>query len=545
MSAPAPFGPDEVERFTRRLRGTFDEVYPAGWSIDWAAIPSPFRWYPDLPRVTLAPLPHALGTGGPAEARALAAGSPTAWIGGYLQACYGLTGVRWHPWGIAKSSPEEPRAVHRDPHFQLRRPVPSGGVTFPAECYVLTGPSPHLPAGTYHYDATRHALAALPAPPAPPPAALRLVLTTPLWKNYYKYSDFSFRLGALDSGAVIGQFESVARRWGWSCRVTFSSDERDVLAHLGLDPADEAVVAVIDVDPHQPVPAVTAPVAFAAPTPRPARWTGAAKRPPRATGAARMNAACQARGGRTGPVHLPPLVLPDVLAGGRVRPLPVPRAEPVPVAASWARTALAEQLRPTPLPGADLARWLSHASAPLDSDLADSGAALAQVRCVLLARNVTGLPAGAHLVDHERRSLRALADGDFGPRVLHSMFGRYMNLAQAPAVVLLVGAASPHREAGDPLAYRVQHHVAGLMALRMVTAAAASGATGHPVLGFASGELDEPLGLRDAGWTALLMVAFGAYRRGLYLESSINPVAARAAGRTGQTEASEPVEAIR
>jgi SagB-type dehydrogenase family enzyme len=545
MTAPTPFAPDEVEQFTRRLRGTFDEVYPAGWSIDWAAIPSPFRWYPDLPRVSLAPLPHALGAGGPEEAKALAAACPTDWIGGYLQAGYGLTGVRWHPWGIAKSSPEEPRAVHRDPHFQLRRPVPSGGVTFPTECYVLVGPSPRLPAGTYHYDATRHALAELPAPPAPPPAALRLVLTAPLWKNYYKYSDFSFRLSALDSGAVVGQFTSVARRWGWSCRVTFSTDERDVLAHLGLDPTDEAVVAVIDLDPYQQVPSVPAPIALCAPTPRPARWTGAAKRPPSATGAARMHAACQQRGGHTGPVRLPPIDLPDRLAGGPVRPLPPQPAEPVPVAAAWTRTALAEQLRATPLPVADVARWISHASAPLDSDLPGGETALDQVRCVLLARNVPGLPVGAHLIDQERRSLRTLADGDFGGRVLHSMFGRYMNLAQAPAIVLLVGAASPHGESGDPLAYRVQHHVAGLMALRMVTAAAASGATGHPVLGFASGELDEPLGLREAGWTSLLMVAFGTYRRGLYLESSINPVAAKALRRAPEDLASEPVEAIR
>lgn len=526
MSPVTPLPADEVDRFVRRLRGAFDSVYPAGWSIDWAAIPSPFRWYPDLPRIVLPPLPHGPAAGGPEHAAILAGRPLTEWLGGYLQACYGVTGVRWYPSGIAKSSPEEPQPVHRDPHFQLRRPVPSGGVTYPVECYVLSGGSADLAAGTYHYDATRHALAPLPVSRVVrPPWSARLVLTTPLWKNYFKYSDFSYRLGALDAGAVIGQFESVARRWHWSCRVTFDVDERDVLAHLGLDERDEAAVAVVDVDPTRQPDPVSGPIRMTAPAERPARWLGAAKRPPETNPAVRMHAACLAAHA-AGAVHLPPSHAPDDLAGERVT-LPAIAAEPVTVAASWSRTALGEQFRATALTLPQLSRWLRLATVPLCSDLSDAERPVGQVRCVVLARNVDGLDVGAYLAEPGAEALSRMSAVDGGPLVLDSMFGHYMNLAQAPVVVLLAGAAAPQHGPSGALAYRVQHHLAGLMAQRMLAAAAEDGVTGHPVLGFDSARLDRPLGLAEWGWTTLLLLPFGHYRRALYIESSVNPVAVR------------------
>lgn len=522
-SGVVPLCDDEVDRFVRRLRGGFDDVYPSGWQMDWSHLPSPFRWYPGLPAVALPGVSRQAARGGTAAGADLAATPQPMWLGGYLQACYGVTGIRWHPSGLAKSSPDEPRSVHRDPHYQLRRPVPSGGVTYPTECYVTVPGSVELPAGTYHYNAVRHALVRLPVPARRQrPGTARILLTTPLWKNYFKYSDFCYRLGALDAGAVLGQFESVARRWGWSCSIRFGIDEPAVLAHLGLDARDEAVVAALDVDPHNATPPAAEPPEPYPASDRIADWRGAAQRPPDDSGAVRMHAACLVARAGTATIDLPSLAMPAGLRAAEPVRLPDVAAAPRSVATSWSRTALGEQFRATALSITDLAGLLSPAMVPVAGDLAGTPG---QIRCVVLAKNVVGLAVGAHVAQPDN-TLVSLRDGDFGPVVARSMFGQYMNLAQAPLIVLLAGAATSHRGVCGPLGYRVQHHLAGLVAQRMVVAAAGLGLSGHPMLGFDSRAVDQPVGLAALGWTSLLVVAFGRFRRSLYLESSVSPVAA-------------------
>ncbi|ASO20673.1 SagB-type dehydrogenase family enzyme [Actinoalloteichus hoggarensis] len=542
MRDPLPFDAVEVDRFVQRLRGTFDEVYPDRWSIDWSAIPSPFRWYESPVRIDLPPLPRAAALGDAVTTSGRTGGRLNQ-LGAILQASYGVSGVRWYPEGIAKSSPDEPKPVHREPHYQLRRPVPSGGVTFPVECYVLSGSTADLPAGRYHYDATRHALVPLSAPndpyegsradmPAVRHSGIRLLLTAPLWKNYFKYSDFSYRLAALDSGTVVGQYALVAHRWGWGCRVSFDADERAVLAELGLDARQEAVIAVLDVDPPSAEPATTRrSQPGRVPTADLTAWRGAAGGPPPQAGASRMHAATLTADRGTGlPVDLPALPDPDPqdtrVSGSELITLPDVGAVDVPsVAESWSRTALGEQLRSTPLPSAAVARWLVQAAAPLNADLPGAETGLDHVRCVLLIRAVEGLRPGAYLSTAHGRSLMRLAEGEFGAVVGAAMFGQYMNLVQAPLVVALVGAADPQLGRNGALAYRVQHHVAGVIAQRLLVAAASDGVTGHPVLGFTSATLDRPTGVEALGWTSLLLMPFGLYRRALYLESSLNPLA--------------------
>ncbi|PYC80218.1 hypothetical protein C7C46_13085 [Streptomyces tateyamensis] len=512
-----------VDAFVHRLRGSYQEIYPDNWSIDWRSVPSPFRWYQDLPRIDLPPLPRPLLRGGSAEADLVAARGLTDWLGALLYAGYGVSGVRWYPEGIAKSSPEEPLPVHRDPHYQLRRAVPSGGVTFPAECYLTVGQGdPGLPAGVYHYDGTRHALVPL-ATGRPPlgigraDGGVRLVLTVPLWKNHFKYGDFSYRLGAMDTGAVVGQFALVARQWGRACTVAFGVDEPLLLAQLGLDAAVEAAPVVLDIGPGAtpdgsaagPAPAVDPGL----------RHLGGKELDPAAT-APRMHAACL-RAARPGePVELAP-VEPAGATAGSAGVLPAPSAGPLTVADALGRTALGEQFRGSPVSAAQVAEWVAQAGAPLDCDLPGAAAGLAHPRCLLLAGAVTGLAPGAYLPRRDG-TLVELAAGGFGELVQRSLFGSYMNFRQLPLIAVLVGDAEPQRGVNGPVAYRTQHLLAGVLAQRLAVAAGRDGCSAHPVLGFVSAELDGPLGLAARGLTSLLLVGIGRYRRGLYLESATN-----------------------
>lgn len=520
---------DGVDAFVHRLRGTFAEVYPGNWQIDWRNVPSPFRWYEGVPRLDLPPLPRGLGTGGAGEAAVLAGRGYLAQAGALLQAAYGLTGLRWYPDGIAKSSPEEPVPVHRDPHYQLRRAVPSGGVTFPAECYLTTGGDESLPAGVYHYDATRHALAPLAAGRPPlgvgrADGGLRLVLTVPLWKNHFKYGDFSYRLGAMDTGTVVGQFALTAKRWAWSCRVSFGNDESLLLGQLGLDADVEAAPVVLDIGPAGRLPDTgVARVGSLS-------WLGSAGELDEAAGARRMHGACL-RAARPGqPIDLPPVAVDDLPAAPDAV-LPPADDEPTSVADAWARTALGEQFRGEPVGAGDLARWLAQVTAPLDCDVPGAAAGLAHPRCLLLARSVTGIAAGAYL-PRPGGGLGKLADGEFGELVQSCLFGSYMNFTQAPLIAVMVGAAEPQRLASGPVGYRAQHALAGVLAQRLAVAATRDGYSAHPVLGFVPAELDRGLGLAERGLTSLLLVGVGRYRRALYLQNSLHPVTGADGGMT-------------
>ncbi|MEV4494183.1 hypothetical protein AB0J84_00535 [Micromonospora arborensis] len=523
-----PFDRDEVGAFVRRLRGSFDDIYPGSWQIDWQNIPSPFRWYETADQVDLPPMPRQLVRGGTEQAATVARRGQLSWLGALLQASYGVAGIRWYPEGTAKSSPEQPVPVHRDSHYQLRRAVPSGGVTYPAECYVCTDGDAELAAGVYHYNATRHALARLatgrpPAGLAPPDGGVRIVLTIPLWKNYFKYGDFSYRLAALDSGTVVGQFALTARRWGWTCRVSLVGTEQPLLRGLGLDPSVEAAPVVLDVRPPATdttggggsLPGDGTRLAAVPGLP----WRGAMEMPDRSSGARRMHAACLAVAGET--VDLPPIPLDGLPADAQ---LPAVASAPPSVADAWARTALGEQYRGTPVGIGDVATWSAEVLAPLD------GSVPTHPRCLLIARSVSGLSTGAYLLHGDGRGLTRTAEGDFGALVQRCLFGSYMNFAQVPLIAVMVGAADVHCGPSGALAYRAQHLLAGVLAQRLSVAATRDGLSGHPVLGFVSGPLDDALGLATRGLTSLLLVGVGRYRRALYLESSTHPVATGGGG---------------
>ncbi|MET7640227.1 SagB family peptide dehydrogenase [Streptomyces sp. NPDC005438] len=522
--APKPFNAEGVDDFVRRLRGSYEEIHPEHWQIDWRSIPSPFRWYTDASRIDLSTVSRTAAAGGSLGTEAFAAADPLTRVGMLLHACYGVTGVRWHPEGIAKSSPEEPTPVHRNAHYQLRRAMPSGGVTYPAECYLATTGAEGLDAGVYHYDAVRHALAVLtrgrpPAELTPPEGSVRIVLTQPLWKNYFKYGDFSYRLGAMDTGAVVGQFALVARTWKLHCRVAFGVAERRILDLLGLDPMNEAAPAVLDIA----VGATSGTGSDVAPPIGHPRWLGASTPPGPDTGTCRMHAACLAIDHSERPVDLPPVVLED-LADRVDAELPAVTERTVSVADSWSRSALGEQLRSSPVPLDVLTDWLATALGPLDCDVPGSG--LAHPRCLLIIRSIPGVPPGAYLPREDRRGLVRLASGDFGPLVQRSMFANYMNVAQAPLIAVMVGDAEPHLGTSGPIGYRTQHLLAGVLAQRLAVCAARDGMSAHPVLGFVSGVLDEAFDLAPRRLTSLLMVPVGSYRRGLYLENSLSPLTA-------------------
>jgi SagB-type dehydrogenase family enzyme len=524
--APAPFEKEEALAFAARLRGEFAEIYPSAWSIDWDRIPCIFKRYPDLP-VSWLPEAHPPFLHAPASSAAgtLAGLDEEHQLGTILQCAYGVTSLRWYPEGIAKSSPTEPQSIHRDAHYQIRRPTPSGGVTFPGEIYLcyrgdgLRGP------GLYHYDGGRHALVLLtsadPAQFGADSAAadlLReyrwvLIVTVAFWKNYFKYADFSYRLSALDMGAVLGQLFRVAECIGQPVRARWQFSDRLVSQALGLTGQREGPYTLVGIgDPVAPVRPV--PAAACAGT---MEYTGDEKPPPPDSGAIRMQEACL----REPPVFgkLTPSGFPR--AGERV-PLPKPPALPPQTCAqAFGRTALGEQFRASPLTASALSAMLAEVCRGVASDLfAVPSDPLAYPVLGVVVRNVPGVPAGAYFYDPAAGELVRAAAGDFGPALQASMFASYMNIGQVPACLHVMGSSDFQIGTWGVRGLRIEHTLAGVMTQRLLVAVHALGLSGHPVLGITTRVIEAVYQLQGTGLTPLITLPVGAARRALYLETT-------------------------
>ncbi|NRF65524.1 SagB family peptide dehydrogenase [Aquincola sp. S2] len=244
-SAPAAAGDDAlalVERFHAFSSHSRSGVLLRAPSVDWGDPPAPFKRYANAPQRPLPP-PRA-GTGAPFDVAALGT-------------------LLWHVAGVTAE-----RGT-----LKLRA-SPSSGALFSTELYVVAHAVPGLDAGLWHYDAERHALERLaPAPPvdaalgAPGDTMLHgaaaLVLASALFRRSgHKYRDRTYRYVLADLGHALENLVQAAAAFGLRADFVRRFDEAQAAATLGLDEAEEGVLALLALqDGVRPAPPPLAPSA--------------------------------------------------------------------------------------------------------------------------------------------------------------------------------------------------------------------------------------------------------------------------------------------
>ncbi len=211
-------------------------VFRRAPSPGWGDPPPPFKAYPGLPRLRLpAPRPVA----GPAHSGSAAA----------LQA---LSILLWHAAGV--------RDLRGGIHF---RTSPSSGALFSTELYLVVNGLPGLEPGLWHYAPQAHALHRLTAAPAgnllsaagselrrdANPPALQLVASARFGRSGQKYGDRAYRYVLADLGHTLENLLVAATTLGWSMQLEPAFDEARIASQLGLNEAEEGVLALLSIGP--------------------------------------------------------------------------------------------------------------------------------------------------------------------------------------------------------------------------------------------------------------------------------------------------------
>ena len=290
------------------------------------------------------------------------------------------------------------------------RASPSSGALFSTELYLAVRALPGLAPGIWHYDAQQHALEQLQAAPSGPllPGVLAddrlndapalLLASAVFGRTGHKYRERCYRYVLADLGHALENLRVVAAALGLVSRFATAFDEARAAQLLGLDEADEGVLALVALGP---TALFSAPVSAA---PGPAEPTTAGWRPRWPAPAAQRSAA-----GVTAAVHAATSLHAESALPSAALALPAQPILPPPTAMPQAQIPL-----PSTPPSADdtlrlIATRRSHrrfAATPLAlqtlaSVLARMTAApgpllSAAVRISVVAHQVDGLARGAY-----------------------------------------------------------------------------------------------------------------------------------------------------
>ena len=429
--------------------------------VDWGAAPPPFK---------------AARTGAPAQALP----PPGPARAAFDRAALGT--LLWHTAGVSLRS-----------GGIAFRTSPSSGALFSTELYVAARQVPGLAPGLWHYDADAHALQPLRqgAPPAaalglgaadvPDDAAAVLLATAVFRRSGHKYRDRSYRYVLADLGHALENLRVAAHALGLQVRLQPWFDEAPAAALLGVDAAEEgvlalAVLALADGAPTWPLAAD----GFAATMLRPAH-IGEPQRPVPAWLPPPLVAAASAPLGLTDAMHratslretvpllprpawVPPPTLPT-------RPLPQPAAPTESPLAVIARRRSVRRFAARPLSLPDLGTLLAAAG---------RGAAQlsAAVRIDLLSSAVEGLPPAAWRYDPLAHALQLKRRHDDGLRRLARAAALDQDVIGDAALVCVLSidrAALAAEPAGAARGYRHGFLEAGLVGERLYLEGVARG----------------------------------------------------------------------
>ncbi|TCP09399.1 SagB-type dehydrogenase family enzyme [Crenobacter luteus] len=434
--------------------------------VDWGAPPPAFKRYPAAPHRPLArdggrerSLDEALRA--PAERR-----TPLtlAELGELLYLSAGVTARRG---GLAL------------------RAAPSSGALFPSELYLIVRRVDGLPAGLYHYDAERHRLAALGAPPQDvgtpglEDADAVVVLTAVFRRTGYKYRDRAYRYAVADAGHLLENLRLAGHRAGMAVTFAGRFDEARSAAALGVDGVEEGVLAV----------AALHPATGAAPRPAapPRGWFAA---PPSPAGSAV---------GVTGMAHLATSLRwtpDDVGDGDIVLPAPVPAAAGV--ADTLVKRRSQRRFLDRPVPLAALSSLLADVAQP--PQLSDA------LRLYLVVNRVAGLGSGVYRY-RPGHALQRVRDGDFAAAARSAALSQ--DVIGEAAVVLLLSAERGALLAEGARGYRHGYLEAGMLGQRWLLGAVARGLAACPVGGFYDDEAAALIGVDGRREWVLHFAALG------------------------------------
>ncbi len=272
-----------------------DELASGSWQADPSQPALLYKTYPAQERLPLdehIPLRLGMSYGDVLQARSwpLRSATPASQLSWLLYYAHGLTRILRPEAGVSSLRPpvkkESGQQRARPAHFSgprapaapfFGRPVPSGGSLHPTELYLALGPGWNIPPGLYHYDNVHHMLerlragdftaeiaACLLSAPRSKPASAFIFTSVFYQKNHQKYTNLSYWLQTLDAGILTEQLRFVA-----ACLQIQAVPDlrfRDAPLHhlLGLDPAEEAIYAVLGLEmsgsTRAAIPAQQAPV---------------------------------------------------------------------------------------------------------------------------------------------------------------------------------------------------------------------------------------------------------------------------------------------
>ncbi|HVV20612.1 MAG TPA: SagB family peptide dehydrogenase [Pseudonocardiaceae bacterium] len=489
---------DAAFEYVDALRTDPRGANPDGWRVDWDDGPWPVKVYAGGRRTR-----------------------PAAALNRLLANGLAITTARIDQRGALPTSPEQPVPIRRGAAVLTRRAVPSGGAMYPTEAYVVTRAAP----AAYHYDPYRHELLDL-AHPAPLPAladavlltdgvpAVTVVLGFRFWKNFYKYGDFAYRLGALDVGVVVGRLLRLGAAGFGRADLLVDFDDRRLNALLGLDGEQESCYAVLCLGDRAPVPDARVHPVSAPPV--------VVERSSRVRRSARFAAAHTAASAGSG---VPPAMSPSTAE--RIADVPVAVADPLPLPEPAAvagldpavlvrRTSNGHLFTGRPAPASALAtvlRYACDAIAGFGLRCADPLADLPDLYCAV--NRVSGVPAGWYRVALDGGCLVPVgAGGDpaCGRTLQRALFAGTVNLELAAFTVHVASEVDFRGASRGVREYRVRQMAAGVAVEAVTVACVATGLGSHPLLGFDANVVDDRYGLPGTGRGVQIQIAAGPVR---------------------------------
>jgi SagB-type dehydrogenase family enzyme len=375
-----------VERFHALSSQSRAAVLTRAPSVDWGEAPAPFKHDAGIAGLRL-PAPGAARRG----AFDLAA----------------LADMLWHTAGVSE--------IRGGLYL---RTSPSSGALFSTELYMAVRALPGLARGLWHYDPRSHALVPLRDAPAGAPLAdavadpavrdapVLVVATAIFRRTGRKYGDRTYRYVLADLGHALENLRVAAGALGVHVRLAAAFDEARAAQALGIDEAEEGVLALAALG--GPAAAVepgasTLPAAAAPPA---SAWRGLAPSPV-STGAALgvTTTVHIATSLRSAPVPSPPAAssAPSAAVHRPAAPALIALPPVAPIAPDWlaviAKRRSVRRYTNAALPLQQLADVLSRMTAPAEPLLS------AAVRINLVVNAVAGLAPGAYRYAPGRHAL--------------------------------------------------------------------------------------------------------------------------------------------
>lgn len=516
-----------------QLQYDTDKVKPPDWEADWSDAPLPYKLYRRLPAFPLsAEVPLTL------EGEREPCTPSLQELGHFLWFTFGLTQLSQSVFG-----PDAGEAWGSTLQ-QCRRFVPSGGGLYPSELYIYLKLE-ELPYGVYHYDAAHHRLILLREGQFDEYVSEALgnrcdisacfgvaMVTTMFWKNYFKYSNFSYRLQGLDAGLLLGQLLEVAKRFGMETGVYFQFLDRAVNHLLGLNEKEESTYAVIPLSSSSGIDWF--------------RKEGEDQKPITAQDLIQKLAVVEHEHYVSSAkileypklIHINEASMLECTQAFQQMPkeieayeqaslyrLPAASRKPYPFAAACHKRYSPEndyELRAVNQP--NLSTLLQEATTSyhyrndLDGEHPKPASRVSLYGCLF---GVDGVPNGAYHHVDSANALRMIRPGDHRHRLQEAMSFHNVNLFQVPLCFHVVGDFSHHFAELGYRGYRIQQMEAGMLVQRLLLAAAAGQMGGRPLLGFDANLINHIYDLKSHGLTSLIQIPVGHCRTPSRLEGSL------------------------